>query len=162
MNIILEGPDNCGKSTLARAIHEATGWPIKDKEGRPSTWEGMLDKIRKYQSVDGMIIDRHPIISQTIYGFLRSDPDIPIELMNEFYTHDDIIIYCRCHRGLQDHEASPTDTPQHLRMIEENQEMVRRLYDSWGCQAADIRYSQYDKMERVVAMVKGALDHERG
>lgn len=162
MNVILEGPDNCGKSTLALAIHEATGLPIKEKEGRPNTWPAMLEKIRKYETIDGHIIDRHPIISQSVYGLLRNDPEIPDELLDRFFDRRDLIIYCRCLRSLDDHEASPTDTPEHLTMIDARAQEVLDTYDNWAAICANIIYSQYAQTEMVVAMVKAVLAHERG
>lgn len=162
MNIILEGPDNCGKSTLALAIHKATGLPIKSKEGRPKTWPAMIEKIRKYETIDGHIIDRHPIVSQSVYGLLRNDPEIPEDLMDNFFNRRDLIIYCRCLRTLDDHEASPTDTPEHLAMIQEQYQDVVDTYDNWAAICANIIYSDYGQLDTVVAMVKAVLAHERG
>ena len=163
MNIILEGPDNGGKSTLALALRDATGMPIKDKEGRPKTWHLLLEKLRKYEAVDGMIIDRHPIITQSVYGFLRNDPEIPDEFMDTFFKRQDLIIYCRALRTdpLDTHEPSPTDDEAHLKMVEEQYGTVLRVYDSWAVQSANITYRQYDQTPMIIAMVKGIL-HERG
>ncbi len=162
MNIILEGPDNCGKSTLAQAISLATGWPIKEKEGRPKTWLAMLEKFRKYEAIDNHIIDRHPIVSQSVYGILRGDPEIPTDVLDHFFSRNDLIIYCRCLRSLEDHEASPTDTAAHLEMIDKQANEILQIYDNWGAMCADIVYTQYAKLPRVVAMVKAVLAHERG
>ncbi len=159
MNIILEGPDNAGKSTLANAISIATGWEIYPKEGRPSNWFLMLEKIRNYEVLDHLIIDRHPIISQSIYGqIVRKDPPIPQQLVDNFRTRNDLIIYCRCiARGLADHEASPTDTDQHLSAIQENYDEVLAAYDSWAIQHANIFYTDYKQLPRVAAMVRGVV-----
>jgi len=161
MNIILEGPDNCGKSTLALAIHNATGWPIKEKEGRPADWEGLLAKLRIYERIDGMIIDRHPILTQSVYGILRSDPDIPDEFMDRFIARNDLIIYCRALRSLEDHKPSPTDNQFHLQMIERHHDKILAIYDNVGINFANIVYTMYEQTDLVVAMVKGALTHER-
>ena len=162
MNIILEGPDHTGKSTLAKAISEATGWPIKDKEGRPATQLLLFEKFRKYEAIEGMIIDRHPIISQSVYGIIRGDKQIPREFSNNFFNRqDDIVIYCRCERDLVDHEPSDTDTPEHLKMIEEQRDRVFSIYDNWATLCAHILYNRYEDLELTVAMVEGAL-RERG
>lgn len=162
MNIILEGPDNCGKSTLALAIHEATAWPIKSKEGRPKTWPAMIEKFRKYEMIEGHIIDRHPIVSQSVFGLLRGDREIPEEHLENFFSRSDLIIYCRCLRSLDDHEPSPTDTPEHLRMIHVQRQDILNTYDNWAAICANIIYSQYAQLPMVVAMVKAVLAHERG
>ncbi len=162
MNIILEGPDNAGKSTLAKAISEATGWPIKNKEGRPPTQLLLFEKFRKYEALENKIIDRHPIVSQSIYGFIRSDEDIPQEFLDNFFNRGDLIIYCRCvDIGLKGHEASDTDTPEHLAMIEEDQKRILNTYDNWAAMCADIVYKNWKDLPMVVAMVQGALN-ERG
>lgn len=159
MNIILEGPDNTGKSTLALAISKATGLTIKDKEGRPPTQILLYEKFRKYEALDGWIIDRHPIISQAIYGLVRKDPEIPEEFMNNFFNRADLIIYCRALRTdpLSDHEASDTDDEAHLQMIENQYGRILGIYDNWAINCAQIIYTQYAQTDSVVAMVKGVI-----
>jgi hypothetical protein len=162
MNIILEGPDNAGKSTLAAAISAATGWPIKDKEGRPPTQLLLFEKFRKYEALDGMIIDRHPIVSQSIYGLMRKDKEVPEEFLENFFDRGDLIIYCRCVQiGLHGHTASDTDTTEHLEMIEADQQRILGTYDNWAAMCADIVYKTWVDLPMVVAMVKAVLD-ERG
>lgn len=163
MNIILEGPDAAGKSTLAQALRNATGMPIKASEGKPATWRLYLERLRKYEALDGMIIDRHPIYSQQVYGSLRDDPEIPDEhLDNLFNRPDDLFIYCRAiNRGLTCHEAKPTDPLGHLEFIDKNYGGILARYDRLAAHNADIIYHEYRQMSRIVDMVKGVL-HERG
>lgn len=166
MNIILEGPDNAGKTTLAFELSEATGMTIHPKEGRPANRTELLMKLRKYEGLDGVIIDRHPIISQSVYGLIRGDAEIPEDFLDRFFAKDDLIIYCRCvHKGLDGHEPSPTDTPEHLRSISEHQQKILDTYDNWAAICANIIYSRYEQLPRVVAMVQAVLrefHHERG
>lgn len=163
MNIILEGPDNAGKTTLALALSKETGIPLKEKEGKPSTWPDMLQKLQDYEKLDHMIIDRHPIISQSVYGMtVRDDPPIPESFLERFFQRDDLIIYCRCIADeLTDHEASPTDTPEHLVAIEERYQEVLNCYDNWAAICANIIYTQYSQTDRIIAMVRAVL-HECG
>ena len=157
MNIILEGPDNCGKSTLANAISAATGWPIHPKEGRPENHFLLLEKLRRYEQLEGVIIDRHPIISGSVYRLMRGDPEFPDAYMDRFFAGQDLIIYCRCLRSLEDHEPSPTDTPEHLHNIQVHQQRILDSYDNWAAIAANIIYTTYDQTPMIVAMVKGVL-----
>ena len=159
MNIVLEGPDNAGKTTLANAIAEEIGWPIKPKEGKPDTFEQTLQKIRFYLSLDRLIIDRHPMITQLIYGqVLRDDPQPSRDLMERFLYQRPIIIYCRCLKlRLKGHEASPTDTKEHLRLLDDKYEKIVDLYDEIMIRFASIIYTDWDQLPRVVAMVKGAI-----
>jgi hypothetical protein len=160
VNIILEGPDNAGKTTLANALAKEIGWPIKHKEGRPKTWILLLEKLRKYEAVDRMIVDRHPIISQSVYGLVaRNDPSIPTDFMDRFFERRDLIIYCRCiSTQLEGHEPSDSDTPEHLKAIEENYQKILNVYDNWAAVACNIVYVDYDQMPGVIAMVKGYIN----
>jgi hypothetical protein len=158
MNIVLEGPDNAGKSTLANAISEDIGWPIKPKEGKPDTFEKTVQKIKFYLSLDRLIIDRHPMITQLVYGqVLRDDPQPPIELFERFLYQRPIIIYCRCLKlRLKGHEASPTDTDDHLHLLDAKYDQIVALYDELMIRYASIVYTDWNQLPRVVAMVKGA------
>jgi hypothetical protein len=156
MNIVLDGPDNAGKSTLAAALSRATGYPIKDKEGRPPNHDALLQKIQFYLTLDGLIIDRHPVISQSVYGFLRHDQPIPYHLIERFHMQDNLIIYCRCvERGLEGHEPSNTDTPDHLEMLQAKQVQILQMYDSLMNEVATIWYRRHEELPRIVAAVKG-------
>jgi len=161
MNIILEGPDNSGKSTLAKALSLATDLPIKTKEGRPATRLALFEKLRKYEAIDNHIVDRHPIISQMIYGLARGDDEIPEEFFENFFSRRDLIIYCRCiDRGLEGHEPSDTDTPTHLSMIDSQYQTILGYYDNWAACSANIIYHKYADMMHVVRMAQAVLAME--
>jgi thymidylate kinase len=162
MNVIIEGPDNSGKSTLARAISERINWPIWEKEGKPPTFEDTVKKIERYLREipqEGIIIDRHPIVSQMVYGStVRKDPQVPRELMREFSAQRHLIIYARCiHLGLQGHKASPTDTPEHLEQLREKYVKILTAYDFWALRCAHIIYNNWRQVPLIVRMCEGAL-----
>lgn len=159
MNIILEGPDHVGKSTLARMIREVTGWQIQPREGKPPTWEATLFKATRYLDLDGMIIDRHVIISQNVYneGLGRDEPDIPGKLVDELYQQTNLFIYCRALRGIEGHQPSGGESAEHMRLLELNYRQLIEAYDRWAVLHANIIYHNYNQTERVCRMVKGLV-----
>ena len=75
MAIILEGPDNSGKSTLAEAIQAKLGWEISHAGDActPETVEArMLQDINNMQTE--IIMDRSCIISETVYAPCLGNP----------------------------------------------------------------------------------------
>ena len=159
MNIVFEGPDNSGKSTLVAAVAEEIRWPIKSKEGKPASFGLTVEKIKYYLSLDHLIIDRHPVISQMIFGAtVRHDPPVPEALVERFLYQRPLIVYCRCLKlGLRGHEASPTDTTEHLHALNTKYSEIVAAYDRWMAKHANIVYTDWDQTALVVAMIKGAL-----
>lgn len=74
--IILEGPDGSGKTNLSRHLHERLGLEINPRmvtsEGGPNEatlYRQMHDDLLTWdKSVEPRIYDRHPLISEFIYG----------------------------------------------------------------------------------------------
>lgn len=160
MNIVLEGPDNAGKSTLARMIHEVTGWPIQPREGKPTSWENTLLKAVRYLRLDGFIIDRHVIVSQNVYNDAldRSEPDIPQHLELQLYSNADLFIYCRALKlGLEGHKPSGGETEEHMRKLEDNYARLVIAYDFWAMRHAHLFYRDWNQAERICQMVKGLV-----
>lgn len=76
--IIIEGPDGAGKSRLIARLHEELGIPIheravRDKHGPSDTegstlWDWTVRDVASWENQDVMLYDRHPLISEYIYG----------------------------------------------------------------------------------------------
>ena len=60
MNIILEGPDSTGKSTLARIIAQHVPLSIQPGAGPPQSPEEIIARGKWYLTLDNKIFDRHP------------------------------------------------------------------------------------------------------
>lgn len=71
MNIILEGFDGTGKSTLAQHIHKEFGCRIDHHRGRPTDREHFLRRLRSsryYHTMrQSVVFDRFPAISENVY-----------------------------------------------------------------------------------------------
>lgn len=156
MNIVLEGPDNSGKSTLASFLAAHIRRPIVASEG-PDQYPGEInDRIRRYEYFRGVIFDRHPCISQPIYGRYRSATEVDQRLIHRFMDSRPLFIYCRG-RDLANHVEKKVDTPEHLASVKANHSMICRAYDEWAVQHAHLWYRVGDNMHQLLNLVQGAI-----
>lgn len=159
MIIVVEGIDNSGKSTLASYLSYALGMSIQESEGPPKYPGEMAQRLAQYAEFGHIIFDRHPVISQPIYGEMRQDTyageTITDEQRNHFYDSGPIIIYCdpiaRDLDGHKHHEG--VDTPEHLLQIKKNYDRLLSLYRAWAVMRAHLLYrigdSQTDIYRRI-------------
>lgn len=154
MNIVLEGIDNSGKSTLAAALAQRLDRRVISSEG-PEQWLGEMKKrVDKYLAIDNAIFDRHPCVSDAIYGKFRprASTITPAQLA-EFNCSSPLFIYCKPKRlSLVGHVVKEHDTPQHLEMVQKQYFEILALYNSWALDKADITYRLGDDITRIVTM----------
>lgn len=157
MNIVFEGPDNSGKSTLARYVANHVKKNIILSEG-PDKYPGEInERILRYEQLRGVIFDRHPCVSHPIYSSFRTITPIKPELLLRFYDSKPVFIYCRA-RGLEGHVIKDhIDTADHLESITTNADGIARMYDEWATHHALIWYRVGDSMERILDLVQGYL-----
>jgi len=156
--IVIEGCDNSGKSTLARLISSLLpSWQVQVSEGPPK-YEGEMDKrVMRYLSyTNNVIYDRHPCVSQPIYGKMRTHCDpIRKDLIDTFYAMKPLFIYCDARNGLAGHvERTEVDTPVHVAAITENFEKLVSHYRQWAIDHAFIVYRIGDPVTRVLKVVE--------
>jgi hypothetical protein len=159
--LILEGPDNSGKTTLASAFREVLGWRHQCSEGPPQGIEDINDRVRRYLDAErDVIYDRHPAISQNIYCVIRSNPQrVRDDLVAELYARDPVIIYCEpLDRGLEGHVTKGHDSAAHLDGIAENHQRILEAYRSWALQHAHFLYRIGDN---VPALMSAVLSYRR-
>lgn len=129
--IIIDGPDATGKSYLAKAISRATNWPIQPSEGPEKAPGEILARCEKYLRLsDFTIFDRHPIISQSIYGPLARKTAIPPYLLIALKQKDPLIIQAHPENHFP-HEEKEHDTPEHLQMIAKQREIIVDHYNQF-------------------------------
>jgi hypothetical protein len=159
-HIVVEGVDGAGKSTLITAIHMVIHWPIQGSEG-PPLFPGEMDRrVKRYASIrTPCIFDRHPVVSQPIYGTMRSHEDfISRELIDDFYKTNPIFIYCDpIERGMSSHRRSIIDTDAHLHQVIEHYATLLALYRAWAIKHAHIFYRIGDDVDRIVDALKGIV-----
>lgn len=103
--IIIEGPDGAGKTfTLYNFINTHVDYNFAPRActsiGGPLVGDELIDYLREYGCVEGMVYDRHPCISGLVYDavFAREvQPSVARELQKTFQTILDraTVVYCR-------------------------------------------------------------------
>jgi GTPase SAR1 family protein len=139
MRVILEGPDNAGKSTLANAlIGEVSGIMYSHPGGKPDDLEheylcisDQLALLNKYPSI---IMDRITPISQMVYN---PDPLLDRhrrEAMWRLIQTDCLIVYCRPSTDrllrTQDLTWREGESDEHKEKIIRNQHVFVQRYDA--------------------------------
>ena len=136
--IVLEGPDNAGKSTLGKQLSERFGVDVHHSSNPKMTYAELRDKMREVINDPrrDAIYDRVPLISEGIYGTL-------LRGVNRFNCHEGsglwqlfaaarpLIIYCRPNDstlsvGL---EFKPDETEDHIKAVKEKHLHIAHAYD---------------------------------
>ncbi len=156
MNIVIEGPDNSGKSTLAKLLSIELGRPVYASEG-PEKYQGELrERVERYRGLSNVLFDRHPCVSDIIYGAFRERRSTMAgEQETLFYASQPLMIYCDpLDRGLKGHLEKAHDTAQHVKLIHEHHHAILDLYRTWGIQRAHIIYRIGDDPQRIVRFAR--------
>lgn len=156
MNIVVEGPDNSGKSTLVDLLHQRIGFRVIQGRGpcTPQTWG---HRFTEFDDDRCVIFDRHACVSEPIYAEVCRGVHVPPMLTNRFYASKPFFIYCQNVRGLKGHVENHKDTPEHLAILGQTHHIVCGEYDRWAIKHAHIIYRMGDDPMRVVGMVEAAL-----
>lgn len=165
-HIVLEGPDNAGKSTLAKVISEELKLPILHSGG-PSKYPGEVEeRAKRYLQLDSPVIfDRHPCVSQNIYVVALKRLALPpphsdmvrASIRSQFYMQHPIIVYCRSIGNMDGHVVSEHTTNDYAKLVEEHYDVLLRKYDNWGLCRAHMLYRIGDPVDSVIKLLRGAL-----
>ncbi len=132
MNIILEGPDSTGKSTLARIIAQHVPFKIKGGEGPSKSTDEIRERATRYLRMDNTVFDRHPCVSEPIYGSFREPPTfLPKPVIDFFYQSRPFFIYCHG-TAPGEHQLKNYDTEEHVGMLDINDMNIRDAYRKWA------------------------------
>lgn len=159
MNVILEGPDNAGKSTLARYVAQSLGRPLVISGGPELYPNEINDRAAAYMLYHNVVFDRHPVISQNIYNQMRAQPQTWVHEENKwrFYDTQPLIIYCRP-TTMKGNIPKPHEDPAHLEMVNSKYKDICFLYDKWAMDHAHLWYRVGDSMERTIAAIRGTIN----
>jgi predicted ATPase len=157
MNIVVEGPDNAGKSTLVECIARMLRWNVVSSEGPTRTQEELNDRARRFLSLDHTVFDRHCIVSEQIYGTMRGQVMTDLDLVRKFKASSKVIIYCRSDGTLSSHIRKEHDTDEHLEMVERRFQQICAYYDQWALDYANIIYRKGEPPMRVLRFLQGEL-----
>jgi len=132
MIVVVEGPDNAGKTTLAMFLAKQLRAAYVKVE-RPKAgvdlmrFQRILDVAEPYSGF--VVADRHVAISEPIYGtIIRGGHQLPSADINWCLNQIDVIIYCR--PAVDKIASSISDRPQ-MEGVVENTRAIVRAYDEY-------------------------------
>jgi hypothetical protein len=141
MLIIIEGPDNSGKSTLASWLAQSLNWRMMHSGGPVKTIEERDDRLNLLFKVpQPVVFDRFPCISERVYGPTLRAVDIfgdehGQEWLRLFHSTPRCVIYCRAPLSLmldlEHHVSKPGsgDDAKHVEAIKKNALALIHAYD---------------------------------
>lgn len=159
--IIIEGLDATGKSTLAHRIHVLTGAPIQPSQG-PEKYPGeIIKRIEHYFTLpDNTIYDRHPLISQFIYGQLSNKTLPPPYLLQELKRRNPYVIEA-LPQNLGTHQLKEHDTPEHLAIVAQR-DKLQHLYEGFLSFHFPLRHSYtFDTMEEAAQAAASYINRQQ-
>lgn len=156
MNIVLEGPDASGKSTLALHLSNMLRWPIVQSEG-PEKYPGEInERIERYSHPFNVIFDRHPVVSQAIYSRFNGGTLPYVNMTQRFYDSQPLIIFCHRDAGIfpSSHIQKEHDTEDHMIAIKKHDGDIVRAYEEWAVARAHFIYRIGESYDRVTQFVR--------
>jgi len=154
--IVIEGMDNSGKSTLGEAMALYMGLKVQESEGPPLSDKEINDRVDRYESMEGHLFVRHPVISNAIYGLFRKGGNpITRDRTTIFYAKKPTLIYCDAgDRAFEGHVLKDHDTAVHQELLNNNQADLLECYRVWAAKKAHFIYRIGDDMEFLIDTVK--------
>ena len=162
--IIIEGPDNSGKSTLIDSLVKDFNLLIADKpHGPPKNIADLVNRTSKLllrQDSARYILDRHPLFSEAIYGpILRNKNlwdenktmrDALLNILDNANSEGTVfIIYCRppdeVVLNFDTHLVKSYDTTEHLEGLKNKGHEIIKAYDNLMSSWADFKYNYKEK-----------------
>lgn len=155
MNIIIEGCDGAGKSTLAQRLASEMRMNYQGSEGPGKSDDELNSRIQRYAKMTNTIFDRHPCVSQVIYNKFREGAMITLANYQHFQKQLErsLVIYCT-DADFDAQTFKPHDTPEHIELMRSNFEALMKQYDLWAVRNAHIIYHKRMQFEAVLAMVQ--------
>ena len=140
MIIVVEGPDNAGKTTLVNWLASVTGMAVQHSGGPGKSPEEISNRCHRLLEMDNVIFDRFPLISDRVYapilrGVDNFTPESLAEISRRLRQRRSLIIYCRPKRdvllhGIQDHKTHGHDTQEHIDQMKLHAEEIIDAYDA--------------------------------
>lgn len=166
MNIILEGPDGGGKSTLAAAMSAITCMPIVPGEGPAKSPSEINERATRMLALDWVIFDRHPVISSHVYERVKNRGwTVDYELQRRFYQSDCVIIYCKpgINEAIKRMTFDPTEDEAHVEMVKRKYNEIYQRYKDWANMRADFIYriGRSGPVEHFAHGVRAFIDQEQ-
>lgn len=158
-NIVIEGVDASGKSTLANFLSIKLRMPVKESEGPTRNVTDFLERASRYEQLENTIIVRHPHVSESIYGTARGtyddytkDPRFQKSL-GRYSQSRPLTIHCMSPTFPFHHEIKAHDTDDHVKLLIDNKALICGLYRAWAQLDADFHYQIGHSMHRLLSNI---------
>lgn len=171
MKIILEGPDNAGKTSLAQLLMKELGGSISYHHpgGKPDSLQveiECIDQQMEWLSAPGnAIIDRITPISQMVYNPEPLMNKMRLQALNHMMNHDPLIIYCRPSTDrllrIQDLTWREGETEEHKQKIIRGQHGFVMAYDHLMRTVRHVGYN-FEDVIASESLVRNVIDACRG
>lgn len=153
VQLVIEGPDNSGKSTLGLYIAQQLGWSVQESEGKPRSPTDLDERCDRYALMERTIFVRHPVVSNPIYYHVHGNDGPSMYHRLNFYQSKPLLIYCDpALRGLKGHVIKEHDDPEFLAELEAKHAVILANYQRWALQHARVIYRIGDSMDAIVGM----------
>lgn len=141
---------------MAKAIGQALGMRVQQGSGPPKRPGEIERRTREYLSMRGTVFDRHPAVSQPVYGQLRGETlsDQMASLVLETHSGGHLMVYCRTVDGLSRHVVKEGEDPSHIRALVDGYDRVVAAYDRWALRHAKLIYRIGDDVEELIDIVR--------
>ena len=160
-NIILEGFDGGGKTTLAHLIAEHFKLFYQPSEGK-AKYPGECDaRCSTYFERDRYVFDRHPVISNDIYIPVSGAQPLSDVTMKQWHQLRPyyLIIYC-AGGSFEEQVPGEFDTFEYQALLKENENIIKKRYEQWAPREADVIYRKTNDHRKLFALIGGFLCSE--
>lgn len=158
-NIVIEGVDASGKSTLANFLSIKLRMPVKESEGPTRHITDFLERTSRYEQLENTIIVRHPHVSESIYGTARGtydaytkDPRFQ-ESLGRYAQLRPLTIHCMPPTISLHHKIKAHDTDDHIKLLQTHKHAICGLYRAWAQLDADFHYQIGYSMHRLLSNI---------
>lgn len=160
-NIVLEGFDGGGKTTLAQLISSRFKLFYQPSEGKEKFPGECSDRSMVYMARTGYVFDRHPIISNDIYIPVSGARPIHKEVMDHWRSvrNQHLIIYC-AGGSFEEQTIGQFDTPEYQALLKENEKIIKKRYEAWAPLEADVIYRKTNDHNKLFSLIGGFLCSE--
>lgn len=135
--VIVEGPDNSGKSTLVSMLEKELDIKATHSGGPANTEAEIIERMDRIQTkvFDKVLFDRVPCISDQVYAHVLrgGSPFEKTKHLKRLIMHEPLIIYCRPPTHilikLDDHVVKAHETVEHVEAVKANRHKLIKRYD---------------------------------